>query len=169
MIIQCDTRQKLKHHTLKEQFFIGKGIELLNSKMLVGDYCIPSNGNIVVDTKGSISELYGNLIQQHKRFHNECLLAQRCGIKLYILVENKNGIKDVEGLMKWKNPQFVRYEKKCKDAQEHGRKEPKPPASNEHLIKSMNSMTKDYGVKFLFCSPDEAGDIVLKILTEEKE
>lgn len=169
MIIQCDTRQKLKHHTLKEQFFIGKGIELLNSKMLVGDYCIPSNGNIVVDTKGSISELYGNLIQQHERFHNECVLAQQCGIELYILIENKDGVKKVEDIINWKNPQLIRYRKQCRDANEHGRKEPKPPASNEHIMRIMSSMSRKYGVKFLFCSPAEAGEIVLKILTKENE
>lgn len=169
MIIQCDTRQKLKHHTAKESYFRSKGFELVYSKMLVGDYCIPSNGNVAVDTKKNISELYQNLIQQHKRFHNECILAQRCGIKLYILIENNNGIKDLEGVIEWENPQLVKYRKQCRDARDHGRKEPKPPASNEHLIKSMTSMSRDYGVKFLFCNPDEAGEIILKILTKEKE
>lgn len=169
MIIQCDTRQKLKHHTVKENYFRSKGFKLVHSKMLVGDYQIPCDGSVVVDTKKNILELYQNIIQQHDRFHNECVLAKRGKIKLYILVENKDGIKDVDGIKNWKNPQFIRYKKQCKDAQEHGRKEPKPPASNEHLIKSMNSMTMKYGVEFLFCSPDEAGEIVLKILTEEKE
>ena len=91
-IIQCDTRQKRKHHETKEKYFIELGYKIINSKMLVGDYCIPSNGSVVVDTKADLSELYGNLIQQHERFHNECVLAQEAGIKLYILIENKDGI-----------------------------------------------------------------------------
>lgn len=164
MIIQCDTRQKRKHHDAKERYFREQGHELVMSKMLVGDYCIPSNGSVVVDTKADLSELYSNLIQQHARFHNECVLAQKAGIKLYILIENKNGIKSVEDVIKWKNPQFFRYYKAKHKAERMGSKEPKPPASNVQLIKIMRSMTKDYGVEFVFTSPEKAGAEVLRLL-----
>lgn len=165
-IIQCDTRQKRKHHDRKEKYFVEQGYKIVNSKMLVGDYCIPSNGSVVVDTKADISELYGNLIQQHDRFHNEAVLAQEAGIKLYILIENKNGVTCVDDVMKWKNPQMFRYYKACKLAKVNGEKEPKPPASNLQLIKIMHSMTRDYGVEFLFCKPQEAGAKVLELLGE---
>lgn len=168
MIIQADTRQKKKHHTVKEKYFESSGIRVVNSKMLVGDYCIPSQGNIAVDTKANISELYGNLIQQHDRFHNESVLAQDAGIKLYILVENKDGVKCVEDLKKWKNPQMFRYYKARKQALAKGLKEPKPPASNIQLIKIMHSMARDYGVEFVFCTPNEAGQRVIDLLTGGK-
>ncbi len=164
MIIQSDTRQKRKHHTVKEKYFESQGIRIIYSKMLVGDYCIPSKGDVVVDTKADISELYGNLIQQHDRFHNECVLAQEAGIKLYILIENKDGVKCVEDVKNWKNPQMFRYYKSRRKALENGEKEPKPPTSNVQLIKIMNSMTRDYGVEFRFCTPSEAGAKVIELL-----
>ena len=164
MIIQADTRQKKNHHTAKEKYFAEQGIRVIHYGMPVGDYCIPSQGGIVVDTKANISELYGNLIQQHDRFHNECVLAQDAGIKLYILVENKDGVKCVDDLRDWKNPQMFRYKKAVRLARMNGTKEPKPPASNIQLIKIMHSMTRDYGVEFLFCTPQEAGQRVIDLL-----
>lgn len=164
-IIQCDSRQKRKHHDRKERYFEKQGYKLVHSKMLVGDYCIPSNGSVVVDTKANLTELYGNLIQQHERFHNECVLAQEAGIKLYILIESKDGIKNVDDVRKWKNPQMFRYYKAKRKAERTGTKIPKPPASNVQLIKIMHSMNRDYGVEFIFCSPQESGAKVVELLT----
>ena len=166
MIIQCDTRQKRKHHDLKERYFEEQGHKLVHSKMLVGDYCVPSNGSVVVDTKADLSELYSNLIQQHKRFRSECILAQEAGIKLYILVENKNGIRYPEDIEKWRNPQMFRYYKAKRKAEQMGLKEPKPPASNVQLMKIMWAMKRDYGVEFLFCTPQESGSKVIELLTK---
>lgn len=168
-IIQCDSRQKKKHHDRKEKYFEEQGYKLVHSKMLVGDYCIPSNGSVVVDTKADLTELYGNLIQQHDRFHNECVLAQEAGIKLYILIENKDGIKSVDDVRKWNNPQMFKYYKARRLAKTNGEKEPKPPASNVQLIKIMHSMNRDYGVDFRFCKPEEAGAEVIRILTRSEE
>lgn len=167
MIIQCDTRQKRKHHDAKEQYFETCGHKLVHSKMLVGDYCIPSNGSICVDTKADISELYSNLIQQHKRFKAECVLAQEAGIKLHILVENKQGIFTVQDVINWKNPQMLRYFKNKRICESQGKPVPKPPASNVQLIKIMHSMNRDYGVEFHFCSPEEAGKKVIELLLVE--
>lgn len=167
-IIQCDTRQKRKYHGCKEKYFEKQGYKLVHSKMLVGDYCIPSNGSVVVDTKADLTELYGNLIQQHDRFHNECVLAQEAGIKLYILIENKDGIKSVDDVRKWKNPQMFKYYKAKKKAERDGAKTPKPPASNVQLIKIMHSMSRDYGVEFVFTTPQDAGSEVLGLLGESE-
>ena len=167
MIIQADTRQKKKHHDAKEKYFKEQGIEVIHSKMLVGDYCIPGKGDICVDTKANITELYGNLIQDHARFHNEAVLSQKAGIKLIILIENKDGIKCVDDVRLWKNPRYFYYFKEKKKAINNGTKEPKPPASNIQLIKIMHSMTRDYGVQFLFCTPEEAGAKVIELLKGE--
>lgn len=167
MIIQCDTRQKKKHHDAKEQYFESLGHKLVHSKMLVGDYCIPSNGSVVVDTKADLSELYSNLIQQHDRFKRECILAQEAGIKLHILVENKCDIFTVQDVINWKNPQMFRYYKAKRNAILTGKKSPNPPASNVQLIKIMHSMSRDYGVEFHFCSPTESGKKVLELLKVE--
>ena len=169
-IIQCDTRQKMnkKHHKLKEQYFSDKGYTILRSKLAIGDYAIPSDMSRVVDTKQNCSELYTDLIQDHDRFHNEVVLAQECGIQLYILVENKEGFMKPEDILKWKNPQMFRYYKAKKLAEKNGTKPPKPPASNLQLIKIMHSMNRDYGVEFLFCRTHDAGEMIVKLLAGEK-
>ena len=168
-MIQCDSRQKRKHHDRKEKYFEEHGYKIVHSKMLVGDYCIPSDGSIAVDTKADISELYGNLIQQHDRFHNECVLAQEAGIKLIILIENKDGVRTVDDLKNWKNPQMLRYFKAKRKAERFGGKPPKPPASNVQLVKIMHSMKRDYGVEFLFCAPEESGAEVIRLLKGEED
>lgn len=165
-IIACDTRQQMhkKHHEAKEKYFTEHGFELIRTKLPYGDYAIMPNLSVTVDTKQSISELYADLIQDHDRFHNECVLAQKCGGRLIILVENKDGIKDVQGVANWKNPQMFRYYKAKRNAEAYGLKPPKPPASNVQLIKIMSSMTRDYGVEFLFCTTAEAGEKVISLL-----
>lgn len=163
-IIQADTRQKLKHHEAKEAYFESAGYRIVHSKMLVGDYQIPNRGNICVDTKKDIQELYGNLIQDHERFRAECQYAKDCGIKLYVLVENKDGITDIEGVKRWRNPRMFAYYKKRAQFVKRGLTPPKPPASNVQLVKLMWTMEKKYGVTFLFCSPEDAGRKVLELL-----
>lgn len=161
MVIQVDTRQKMsqKHHKIKEQWFIDHGHTVVHSKCLVGDYVCPSNGSIAVDTKQSCTELYSNLISDHRRFHDECVLAQECGIKLIILVENKEGFTKPEDIRNWKNPQYFRYWKAKKNGSTQ-----KPPASNVQLIKIMHSMSRDHGVEFVFCSTEEAGAKIVELL-----
>lgn len=166
MVIQIDTRQQMhkKHHEIKEQWLIDNGHEVIHSKCLVGDYICPSNGSIAVDTKQSCTELYSDLIQDHKRFRKECVLAQQCGIKLVILVENKDGFTELRDILKWENPQMFRYWK----AKRNGSKQ-KPPASNITLLKIMSSMHRDYGVEFCFCKTEDAGSKIIELLGGDNE
>lgn len=162
MVIQQDTRQKKQHHIAKEKWFEEHGIKVVNSKMLVGDYCIPSDSSVSVDTKKDCAELYQNLIQSHTRFRSECDLACELGIKLYVLVENKDGINCIDDILKWKNPQYFVWLKK----QRQGIK-CKPPASNQTLLKMLHSMEKNHGVKFLFCTPEESAAMIVRLLNHE--
>lgn len=171
MIIQCDTRQKMgqKHHKVKEQWFKDHGHTVIHSKCLVGDYICPSNGSIAVDTKQNCSELYQDLIQDHARFHNECVLAKDCGIRLIVLVENTDGFTKPDDIREWKNPQMFRYWKAKKKAERSGTKPPKPPASNVQLLKIMHSMSRDYGVEFQFCKTSDAGEMIVELLAKGDE
>lgn len=161
MIIQQDTRQKQKHHLNKEAWFERHGIKVVNSKCLVGDYIIPSDGSVSVDTKKDIGELYQNLVQSHNRFVAECNLADELGIKLYILVENEDGITCLDELMSWKNPQHLVWLKK----QRQGIK-CRPPVKNITLIKMARTIEKKYGCTFLFCSPYESAQKIVELLTK---
>ena len=170
------------------EYFADNGIECIRVPLPVGDYILSNDKvedvlkrkekrgipvkkmdllgtyDVCVDTKFSCSELYSDLIQQHARFHDEVHLAMNNNIRLIILVENKDGIKTVEDLKNWKNPQMFRYYKEKRKAEMNGQKSPKPPASNIQLIKIMHSMSRDYGVEFRFCRPEEAGAEVVRLL-----
>lgn len=161
MIIQQDTRQKQKHHLNKEKWFESHGIKVVNSKCIVGDYIIPSDGSISVDTKKDIGELYSNLIQQHDRFVRELSLAQELGIKLYILVENEDGIKDIQGILNWKNPQYFVWLKKQRQGIKCRR-----PVPNQQLLKMIATIQKKYDTEFVFCAPYEAAERIVELLTK---
>lgn len=186
MIIQCDTRQKKKHHTEKERYFESHGYDIKHFGMVVGDYQILGKGDIVVDTKQNMVEMYGNLVQDHDRFHRECVLAMEAGVKLYVLIENINGITKLSEIVKWNNPQYFKYIKQCREltgvkkgkdknaksnfyqvfivAKTKGIKLPKPPVNNQALITTMRTMQDKYGVEFVFCTPQESGKKVLELI-----
>ena len=123
MLILCDSRQQEGKHDLKERWFASHGIETRRTKLYVGDYTLPTNQSICIDTKKDIQELVSDICgKQHERFRNECLRAQEAGIKLIILTENigcKVGhgeiynptITKLEELHRWKNPRLFIFDK----------------------------------------------------------
>lgn len=190
MRVYEDVAQKANKHENKRKYFEKNGIECVRIPLPVGDYILSNDKvedvikrkesrgipikkmdllgtyGICVDTKFSCVELYSDLIQQHARFHDEVHLAMNNNIRLVILVENTDGITDVESFTKWKNPRMIQYCKERKKAIASGQKEPKPPASNVQLIKIMHSMERDYQCEFRFCRVQDAGAEVVRILTE---
>lgn len=163
--IVCDTRQKLKHHELKEGYFKRKGIKVLRSKLPCGDYANIKDLSVCIDTKQNIQEAIGNICgKQHIRFRNECTLAKESGIKLIILIEDPS-VKCIADLYDWENPRakLMKYVKT-----EDGKKikVPKYPkaTSGMTLARAMQTMQIKYGVKFLFCHPNKSGYIILKML-----
>ena len=59
MILLEDTRQTTSHgsHDRKYKYFESAGIEVRRTKLYVGDYTLPTNQSICVDTKKDIQEL----------------------------------------------------------------------------------------------------------------
>ena len=87
MVLLEDTRQQPGKHKNIESFCKRQGIEIIRQALIVGDYQISNKSDIVVDTKSGVRELAMDCFQDHERFRDECERAQRCGIKLIILVE----------------------------------------------------------------------------------
>lgn len=197
MIVEDKGQQAGKHEN-KHQWFDSHDVELLQAPLPVGDYILYTDVvedviqrkakrgiaikkmdflgcfKVSVDTKRNMKEIAGNICsKQHGRFKDECKLAQNNNIKFYVLVENEDGIKNIEDVTGWENPDMKRYESiismhmkgKWKNI-----KEPKsPPPSGKRLAKCMRTMQERYGVKFLFCHPDEAGERILQLLTAQGE
>lgn len=134
----------------------------LKKQDLVGDI------KVSVDSKKDLLEVCGNICSgSHGRFRDEVILAQKCGCKLYILVEEPK-IKSIDDVFRWQNPRAHRYNK-IKYMQGIGKWEEvklpkKPPTSGETLAKSMITMQLKYGVEFLFTSPQEAGKKIIELL-----
>ena len=188
-----DKGQKEGQHILKNRYFENNEIEVLRAPLPVGDYIVADDKvsdvihrkakrnmevkkmdflgtyTVAVDTKKDMQEIIGNICgKSHPRFRDECILAQNNGIKLYVLIENADGVKSVEDVFKWRNPRLERYNR-IKYMQSCGKwlnaSIPiTPPTSGKTLAKSMLTMQLKYGVEFVFCRPEEAGEKVIALL-----
>ena len=151
MIIQEDTRQQAGKHDLKHEFFEGQNIGVVRSKLPWGDYApVPP---VSVDTKANMDEIAANICgKEHKRFITECKAARDAGCQLIILVENDVGINDVSEVHRWINPRVI-YSPNC--------------VQGPRLQKAMMTISERYGVRFEFCTPEEAGKRVVELLSNE--
>lgn len=170
MILLEDTRNVVGKHSLKHKWFEENGIELRRTKLYCGDYTLPTNQSVCIDTKQNLLELCGNVCgKEHARFRRECERAQEAGIKLIILVENRGGeigktgisnptIRNLSELHSWKNPRlFIR----------RNGKQLYPSATRGiTLQKACMTMEKKYSCRFLFTTPEESGEMIVKLLTQ---
>lgn len=187
-----DKAQQAKKHQMKHQWFADNNVNLLNMPLPVGDYILLTemvedvlkrkekrgipvkkmdflgSYKICVDTKRDIQEIIGNICgKEHERFRDEVLLAKNNGIYLYVLIENEDGIECIDDLLLWENPRS-KIQKWVTTPSGQRRKVLKYPkaTSGSILAKAMKTMSEKYGVKFLFCKPEEAGERILSLLTE---
>lgn len=164
-IVKGKKKVLLKNGNLVERNIYEYGVEIKKLDF-VGTY------DVAVDTKRDLTEIEGNLVgKQHPRFRDECILAQNNGVKLYVLIENKDGIKEIRDLFGYTSTRRQRWFK-IKEAHEQGKmlyvKIPnRPPVSGEQLAKAMLTMQLKYGVEFVFCNPNDAGAKVIELLTRQ--
>ena len=169
MIILEDTRNQVGKHDTKAEYFAKTGVEVRRTKLYVGDYTLPTNQSVCIDTKKDIQELIGDICgKQHERFRNELLRAKESGIKLIILVEDDGGYCDykktiynkpvtcLDDLFKWKNPRlFIWYQ---------GKQKYPNATKGAVLAKACITMREKYGVEFQFCRKADAGKKIIDLL-----
>jgi len=148
MTILEDTRQQRGKHEIKHTFFQATDVSVVRCKIPFGDYApVPP---VSVDTKASMDEIAANIGgREHRRFIDECKAARAAGCRLIILVENDLGITDISQVHTWVNPRAI-YSPGC--------------IQGPRLQKAMETISERYNVTFLFCSPEESGKIIMKIL-----
>lgn len=169
-LILEDTRNKPKSHDLKNEYFKAQGIKVERTKLYTGDYTLATNQSVCIDTKADILELYSNITSDHERFKAEAIRAQEAGIKLVVLIENKDGVTKLSELDKWKNPMWKRYNFRKRQAERQGVEfKQKPPLNNGTIKKIMWTMQEKYGIEWVFCTPEEAGARIIEILRNGKE
>lgn len=148
MILIEDTRNKVGEHKNVADYCKRHGITLIREALKVGDYMFP-DGNVSVDTKKNMNEVYGNLCHDHKRFKAELIRANDLGIKLIILVEHGGAIRTLESVREWTNPR-LKYS---------------PYAWNgERLCGVMRTVADRYGVEWEFCDKRQTGKRIIEIL-----
>ena len=154
MVLQEDSRQQPGKHKNIHQYCQQQGIEIIRSKLLVGDYMLTGaeSGGISVDTKYGVSEIASDIFHQHERFRRELETAQKCGIKLIVLIEENL---PPGGLAAWRSPL--------------GRNgEPKYKFDPVILRKAMITMQERYGCKFRFCDGRSTGKVLIEYLKGER-
>ena len=169
MTIIEDTGQKAGYHPNVSQYCEEHGVILRRQKLITGDYILAPK--VSVDTKQGMSEVYGNIVHDHERFRAECIRAQEDGTQLYILIENEDGMTCLDDVERWINPRLDEYYSKYSfvlAANKRGKNLsiPKPPPTNKQLIVMMTTMTQKYGVRWVFCRPDQTGEMIIRLLTE---
>ena len=163
-----DTRNQPGKHGNIHAFADLNGIRIVRSKLTVGDYSLPTNQSVCIDTKQDLGEVYNNLVQAHDRFSRECDMAVELGIRLVILVEDDE-VDCLDNVHKWSNPRYKRY-MMLKTGHEHGRwlgtkLPPKPPVSSKQLEVMMKTFAEHHGCEWQFCRKSETGFRICEILT----
>lgn len=158
MVLVEDTRQQIrkdkkgklhdKHKNIHD-YCSANGIEIVRSKLLVGDYQLSTNSRVSVDTKKDMVEVSNNLYQDGgKRFRDECLLAQKAGIQLIILIED-DSVPDMNAVKKWVN--------------NHPNANRMTP-NGERIWLKMTTLNKTYGVRWEFCKKADTGRKLMELL-----
>jgi ribosome-associated protein len=145
-----DSRQQSGKHELKHKAWAEQHVSLTRCKLPYGDYALPPK--VAIDTKANMLEIAGNIggpKAEHKRFIAECKKAQEDGCQLYILVENDEGIEDLEDVARWFNPRTA-FSPNC--------------IQGSRLAKAMHTIQERYGCVFMFCAPEDAADIIVDLL-----
>ena len=241
MLILEDSRQQERKHEIKHSYFRSVGVHWNRTALYCGDYTLPADQSVCIDTKKDIQELIGDIqvkqmskteikqkvfeiaednhigfdlaekiyhticdddtdrfaekeindicfqngvperiisefqnlyVKRHGFFHRGLKRAQNSGIHLIILVENEDGISSINQLHDWVNPRKFRYDKvsymhsigKWKNV----KIQMAEPMTGERLLKACLTMQLKYGVEFRFCTPEESGEKILKILTKQE-
>lgn len=151
MYIQEDSRQQTGKHNIKHDAFERLHFPLYRCKLPVGDYSLPPA--VAVDTKASMQEIAQNIggtHEEHQRFINELKLAKTLGTKLFVLVENEDGICSINDVPRWVNPR-TEFSVNC--------------IQGPRLAKAMRTIEERYGCTFMFCRPEKAAEVIIRLLT----
>lgn len=150
--IIVDTREKPRAIEGIVAYFDNAGIEHIHRKLDIGDYMNPDNSRLSVDRKQNLGEVANNLTNDNSRFMREVRRADESGVKLIILVEHGEQIKQLTDVCKWRNPIRVK----------HGN-----AIDGRDLMDRMHRVSLMYGVEWRFCTKDKTGEEIIKILDKE--
>lgn len=149
MVIVVDTREKPRAITKILAEFDRQGIKVVRRKLDYADYLNPDRPTVTIDRKQNLLEVAGNVVQDHARFVREVERCNRDGCHLIVLIEHGGKIKNLDDVIRWKNPRL--------------RVSPLA-VSGERLFRIMRAMTAKYGIEWQFCDKRVTGQRIIDIL-----
>lgn len=149
-----DTRNKAGKHKNIEQYCAKNNIEIVRQSLCVGDYTLPADHRVCIDTKKDLLELIMDLGNDKSRFYKEVQRAIHFGIKLIVLTEHGGNIHGISDVGSWNNPILNPM---------HPRYSPKAMTGRE-LMERIYRCHTAYGTEFLFCDKRNTGRRVVELL-----
>lgn len=173
MIMLVDIHISIDKYTKKNKYFREKGIELRHADLRnMGDYSAFANGSVSILSRGSIQELISDINGKSRvEFNKACVEAKAMGVQLVVLVENKvtvnggevngesGGIKCLEDLYLWENPRLL--------VKKAGKQKYPTAKNGKDIADWCYEMQEKYGVRFEFCTPEEAGERIVELLDKQ--
>lgn len=150
MFLVEDTRQQKGKHEQKRKAFEAHGDVITRCALPCGDYALFPT--VSVDTKASMQEIAQNIggsKEEHDRFRRELIKAKDNGCHLYVLVENDEGVNNIDDVRRWVNPRLI---------------DNSAAITGDRLAKAMATMQAKYGVTFVFCTPEDAARVIYYLL-----
>lgn len=154
MLIQIDSREHKWELARIQRQLTAAGCKTIVSKLYVGDYQSLDNPRLVIDRKKDLSELCGNVCQQHERFQRELKRAMDAEIQIIILCEHGADINRLEDVYFWDNPRLLQSPKAI---------------TGKSLYKSLLTIRDRYNVRFEFCTKNETGHRIMELLKDGEE
>lgn len=152
ILILADTRQQKDKHIT--DYFDKNNVQWIRTGLPSADYMALRYNNgfikdysVLIDTKKDVEEIVGNLCHttEHERVKKEIEKAKELGCKEFIFLICDNKIKTINDLKNWTSP--------------------RTKVKGETLLKIMTTMSKRYGVKFIFTSKQNAGRKIIELLS----
>lgn len=168
MIILEDTRQQAKKHEQKHKYFAENGIKVERCRLYVGDYTLPDNQSVCIDTKKDLQELISDVTQQHERFRAELVRAKEAKIQLVILIEHGPDVQNLEDVYFWQNPRKHKVIWRTVNGRRIKTVISAKAVDGQQLYKSLCTMRDRYGVQFEFCTKDQTGAKIVEILSSDE-
>lgn len=153
--IQIDTREKQRAIEQIVNTFNENGVNFINSKMYVGDYCLLENPLLIIDRKQNIAEIAQNATSGHGRMKRELKRLDDMGGQMIFLIEQKhyvdpNGqhrtVNSLEDIMFWENPHGV--------------------VDGIQVYKILDAWQHKHNVSYRFCDKRVTGKVIMEILAE---
>lgn len=158
LTVQIDSRENKNAEIIA--YFQSIGQAFIVSKMYAGDYCNAHHPTVLIEVKKDVEEVVQNLTKEHERFKREILRAnEEMKCKLVVLI--RVPLPNLEAVKSYKVRTYSRFHKN-----KELRGKPMTAMSMETLYKIMSTMQQKYNLEWRFCTRENAGAEILKILKE---